>query len=179
MSDRLTELRLENRSLKKQVEDLEQKILYIVGMFNIESSGEANSKNLLNDKIMEVIHSTTNQLNVVSPKLDQFYLNELIKTAEVGIPVLIITRDRRLQPDKKYKQYYDQLNDHPGISVINNPNVFYLLLFNSEQAVYSGGSLDKEELTNSVLIVTTIKETQKLRKVAQIFTAMLPSFMRT
>jgi len=65
-----------------------------------------------------------------------------------------------------------------GMTLINNPNVNYLLLFNTETAIYAGGVLDKELLSNSVLIITTIKEEQKIRKIADIFSAMLPSFMR-
>jgi hypothetical protein len=79
---------------------------------------------------------------------------------------------------KAYQKYYDLLSNTPGISVINNPNVRYLLVFNTDKAIYSGGSLDREELSESVLIVTMIKERQKLRKIAEIFSAMLPSFMR-
>ncbi|MFX1388081.1 MAG: hypothetical protein ACFE9M_12765, partial [Promethearchaeota archaeon] len=65
-----------------------------------------------------------------------------------------------------------------GISVINNPNVKFLLVFNTEQAIYAGGSLDKEELTKSILIVTKIQEKAKLRLIAEIFSLMLPTFMR-
>jgi hypothetical protein len=79
---------------------------------------------------------------------------------------------------KAYQKYYDLLSNTPGISVINNPNVRYLLVFNTDKAIYSGGSLDRKELSESVLIVTMIKERQKLRKIAEIFSAMLPSFMR-
>jgi hypothetical protein len=73
---------------------------------------------------------------------------------------------------------YDELNTTEGINVINNPHVNYLLLYNTEIAMYSGASLDKEVLSNSVLIITTIKEDAKINKIADIFTAMLPSFMR-
>ena len=90
---------------------------------------------------------------------------------------MIITRDRRFL-EKKSQKLYDDLTNTPGISVINNPNVRYLLVFNTDRAIYSGGSLDREEISQSVLIVTIIKERQKLRKIAEIFSAMLPSFMR-
>ena len=99
------------------------------------------------------------------------------KIAQRGIPILIITTDRRLMA-KPYQKIYDELTNTPGISVINNPNVKYLLGFNTDIAIYSGGALDREELSQSVLIVTLIKEKQKLRKIAEIFSAMLPSFMR-
>jgi hypothetical protein len=177
MSDRLTELRIENKRLKTQIANLESKILSVVGMISIENSGGPQKpSNLIND-LVEIIQTTSDQLNVISPKIDRYYTIELTKAAEKGIPVLLITRDRRLMM-KEYQKYYDDLKNTAGISVINNPNVRYLLVFNSNMAIYSGGSLDKDELEKSILIVTKIKETAKLRKIAEIFTLMLPSFMR-
>ena len=177
MSDRLIELRFENQNLRKQVEDLERKVLSLVGMVDLESSGGSDKKNILNNLLIQLINSTTTQLNIVSPKIDKFYATELKKLAKQGIPVLIITNDRGGLP-KVYQEIYDGLKQTKGISIINNPNVRYLLVFNSEQAIYSGGSLDKEELEKSILIVTSIQETTKLRSIAEIFTMMLPSFMR-
>ena len=102
---------------------------------------------------------------------------QIRKAAERGMPVLLITRDRHLW-DKKQRILYDELNSTNGINVINNPHVNYLLLYNTETAMYSGGDLDKEVLSNSVLIITSIKEAAKINKIADIFTAMLPTFMR-
>ncbi|MGB5911511.1 MAG: hypothetical protein WBH31_09980 [Promethearchaeia archaeon] len=177
MSDRLIELRFENQNLKKQVQDLESKVLSLVGMVDLETSGGPDKKNLLNDLLIELINSTTTQLNIVSPKVDKFYATELKKLTNQGIPVLIITNDRGGLP-KAYQEIYDDLKQTGGISIINNPNVRYLLVFSSEKAIYSGGSLDKDELEKSILIVTSIQETTKLRTIAEIFTMMLPSFMR-
>ncbi len=177
MSDRLTELRIKNKSLKDQVLSLEEKVLSLVGMISLETSGGPNKKNLLNDQLINLIQETKEQLNIVSPKIDRFYATELKKVVERGMPVLIITNDRGGIP-QEYHEYYDELKVTPGINVINNPNVKYLLVFNTELAIYAGGSLDKEELERSILIVTMVKETSKLRQIAEIFSLMLPSFMR-
>jgi len=176
LSDRLTELRIENRRLKDQVQDLETKILSLVGMISIEASG-GDKKGFLNNKLIEFIGSSTEQINLVSPKIDKFYVNELNKVASRGIPILVITRDRNSM-EKEYQSFYDDLKAISGISIVNNPNVQYLLIFNTKEAIYSGGSLVKEELDNSVLIVTSIREQAKIRKIAEIFSLMLPSFMR-
>lgn len=177
MSDRITELRTENARLKRQVEDLENKVLSLVGMISLESSGEGKNKELLNDKLIEFINTTTDQLNIVTPKVDRFYSVELKKIVEKGIPILLITGDRSTL-DKSYRQFYDDLKKTPGIQILNNPNVKYLLMFNTEKAIYSGGSLDKDVLSSSILIATTIIEKSKIRLIAEIFSAMLPSFMR-
>lgn len=176
MSDRITELRIENKRLKKQVADLENKVLSLVGMISVEPSGR-ESKSNINDRLIEMIPATTDQLHVVSPKIDRFYATELKKLADNGIPIIIVTNDRLKLP-KEYQKYYDILKSSDQIKIINKPNVNYLLLFNTEQAIFSGGTLDKEELDKSILIVTIIKEHSKIKKIAEIFTLMLPSFMR-
>ncbi|MFX1389788.1 MAG: hypothetical protein ACFE9Z_06995 [Promethearchaeota archaeon] len=146
-------------------------------MVNIESSGGADKKNVLNDHLLNLINSTEDQLNVVTPRIDQFYAKELKRLVERGIPVLLITNDRGDIP-KEDVPIYDDLKLTQGISVINNPNVKFLLAFNTEQAIYAGGSLNKEELSKSILIVTKIHEKTKLRMIAEIFSLMLPTFMR-
>lgn len=173
----MLELRIENKKLKAQITDLENKIMTLVGMVNIESSGGVDKKNVLNDFLIELINSTSDQLNIVTPRVDEFYAKELKSAVERGIPVLLITNDRSEIP-KDYIPIYDDLKLTEGISVINNPNVKFLLIFNTEQAIYAGGSLDKEELSKSILIVTKIQEKTKLRMIAEIFSLMLPTFMR-
>ena len=146
-------------------------------MIGIESSGGKQQQGKLNNDLIEIIGTTSDQLNVVSPKIDRYYTTELIKLAKKGIPIMLITRDRRLMM-KEYQQYYDDLKGTTGVMVINNPNVRYLLVFNSTNAIYSGGSLDRDELDKSILIITKIRESAKMRKIAEIFSSMLPSFMR-
>ncbi len=149
----------------------------LVGMVNIEYSGGTEKKNVLNDSLINLINSTTDQLNVVTPKVDEFYAKELKRVVGRGIPVLLITTDRS-EYSKKSVSIYDDLKNTQGVSIVNNPNVRFLLVFNTEQAIYSGGTLDKEELSKSILIVTKIQEKSKLKLIAEIFSLMLPSFMR-
>jgi hypothetical protein len=177
LSDRIIELRTENSRLKNEVQNLENKILSLVGMINLKSSGGSEGKNVLNEQLINLVFSTKQQLNIVSPKIDRFYANEIKKLTQKGIPILIITNDRGGIP-KEFQEVYDDLKATSGVNIINNPNVRYLLVFNSEEALYSGGSLVKEELEKSILIVTSIREAAKLRKIAEIFSLMLPSFMR-
>ena len=177
LSDRLIELRIKNRQLQEQVESLEDKILTLVGNIEIHSSGGPNQKSIINDKLINLLKSTQSQLNIISPKIDRFYANEIKKIAQKGYPVLIITNDRRNIPDN-YLPYYDDLKSTDGISIIGNPHVRFLLAFNMTEAIYSGGSLDRAELDKSVLIVTVMREASRLRKLAEIFSLMLPSFMR-
>ena len=178
MSDRLIELRLENRRLKEQVANLENKVLSLVGAISIQSSGVfKDKKHVTNDKLLNIINSSEVQLNIVSPKIDQFYATEIKKIAAKGIPVLLITNDRGGIPPQ-YQAHYDDLKSTDGVKLISNPNVRYLLVFNTKAAIYSGGSLDRQELERSILIATIIEARTKLKKIAEIFSMMLPSFMR-
>ena len=137
----------------------------------------AERKNVLNEHLLELIGNTKTHLNVVSTKIDKFYATELKRLAQKGVAVLLIMNERGNIP-KAYKEVYDDLKLTSGIKIINNPNVRYLLAFNSEEAIYSGGSLDKDDLEKSILIVSIIREASKLRNIAHIFNLMLPSFMR-
>jgi hypothetical protein len=178
VSDRLIELRLDNRRLKEQVANLENKVLSLVGAISIQSSGVfKDKKHVINDKLLNIINSSEVQLNIVSPKIDQFYTTEIKKIASKGIPILIITNDRGGIPTN-LQPFYDDLKSTDGIKLVNNPNVRYLLVFNTKGAIYSGGSLDRLELERSILIATTIEARSKLKKIAEIFSLMLPSFMR-
>ena len=178
MSDRLIELRLENRRLKEQVANLENKVLSLVGAISIQSSGVfKDKKHVINDKLLNIINSSEVQLNIVSPKIDQFYTTEIKKIAAKGVPVLIITNDRGGIPEA-FQPFYDDLKSTDGIKLVNYPNVRYLLVFNTKGAIYSGGSLDRTELERSILIATIIEARSKLKKIAEIFSMMLPSFMR-
>jgi len=177
LSDRLVELKVENMRLKKEVQNLESKILNLVGMIEIDQSGGEGHKNLVNEKIIEMLHSSEEFMNLVTPKVDNFYTRELINAANKQISISLIINERSTIPPI-YQTYYDQLKGTPNINIVNNPNVRYLLLLNEKEAIYSGGSLDRDELERSILILTRIKAQDKLKKIAEIFQLMLPSFMR-
>ena len=94
MSDRILELRMENQRLKQQIENLENKVLSLVGMVKFESSGGSERKNVLNEHLLELIGNTKTQLNIVSTKIDKFYATELKRLTLKGVAVLIIMNDR-------------------------------------------------------------------------------------
>ena len=73
LTDRINELRLENRRLKQQIEEFEKRVLALVGNIVIESSGEGDNKELLNEKLIELIQTTQYQLNIVTPKISVLF----------------------------------------------------------------------------------------------------------
>jgi hypothetical protein len=115
LSDRIVELRVDNARLKREVQNLESKVLSLVGMINLESSGGSEGKNIVNERLINLITSTKQQLNIVSPKIDRFYANEVKKLTQKGIPILIITkhsksfsRSIRRPKSNLWSKYYKQ-----------------------------------------------------------------------
>lgn len=175
--DRISQLRLENTKLRDKVNELEQKIISIVGLIELFPSGIEGKKEALNEKISSVINSTVSSLKIITPKIGPFYSEKILSVAKKGIPVLMIINDRRFIP-QEFQQYYDDLKTKSNVSIVNNPNVKYLLVMNEKQVLFSAASLVKKELSNSILIGTLVKEKNKLVRIEQIVSNMLPSFMR-
>ncbi len=175
--DRISQLRLENTKLRDKVNELEQKIISIVGLIQLFPSGIEGKKEALNEKILSVINSTVSSLKIITPKIGPFYSEKILSVAKKGIPVLMIINDRRFIP-QEFQQYYDDLKTKSNVSIVNNPVVKYLLVMNEKEVLFSAASLVKKELSNSILIGTLVKEKNKLLRIEQIVSNMLPSFMR-
>ncbi len=175
--DRISQLRLENTKLRDKVNELEQKIISIVGLIQLFPSGIEGKKEALNEKILSVINSTVSSLKIITPKIGPFYSEKILSVAKKGIPVLMIINDRRFIP-QEFQQYYDDLKTKSNLSIVNNPVVKYLLVMNEKEVLFSAASLVKKELSNSILIGTLVKEKNKLLRIEQIVSNMLPSFMR-
>jgi len=173
--DRIKQLRLENTKLREKINQLEERILTIVGLFDLFPSGIEGKKEVLNDRIISVINSAESSLKIITPKIGPGYAKLISNAASKGIPILIIIHDRRNIPSE-YQNYYDELKTRSNLSIVNNPNVKYLLVMSEKEVVFCGGSLVQKELSNSVLIGTHVKEKNKLSKIQQIFLNMLPSF---
>ncbi len=178
MSDsRISELRLENSRLKEQVEKLEDKILSLVGNIEFQISGIGSNKGLINEDILTLFNETRQKINIVSPKIDRFYTNELKRLSDNGIEVKIVLKDRSLiSPD--YIPFFDELKASEKITMVTNPNIKNLVIFNERRGLYAGMALDKDELEKTTLIETKVNDTSKLGKLKQLFDNYLPSFMR-
>lgn len=175
--DRLIELRVENRRLKDEVENLENKILSLVGNVKIEISGGPDSKNAINEDIISLISKTEDRLSILSSKIDRFYVNELSNLADKGIEIRIVTSERSNIPSE-YHQFYDELKNNRQINVVNNPKVTSLLIFNNNEAIFTSGSLDRRELEDAYLLETKIRQPSILEKITEFYNLFLPSFMR-
>jgi hypothetical protein len=175
--DRLIELRVENRRLKNEVEQLENKILSLVGNVEIEISGGPDNKNRINDEILNLFSNTEGQLSILTSKIDRFYTNELKNLVNKDIDIRVVTSERGNIPTD-YVEFYDEIKNERIINVVNNPNVNSLLVFNDQEAIYAAGSLDRKELEDSYQILTKIRQKSILDKISEFYNLFLPSFMR-
>ena len=169
-------LRAENIKLRSKVEDLENRLLKLVGTIKIFTGGMPGNEHIMNNNIAEIITNATD-LKIVAPYITNEYALILKDQAKNGIKVQIVLNDRRLWP-KESVDIYDQIKVSNGIDLINNPNVKYLLVWSPKTALFTSGPLDKDSLMKTVLIGTLINETSKLNELLKIFQLMLPSFMR-
>jgi len=168
-------LRAENIKLRTKIEDLENRLLKLVGTIKIFTGGMPGNEHVMNNNIAEIITNATD-IKIVAPYITNEYALILKDRARNGIKVQIVLNDRRLWPEK-YVDIYDQLKV-TSIDLINNPNVKYLLVWSPKTALFTSGPLDKDSLMKTVLIGTLINEKGKLNELLKIFQLMLPSFMR-
>ena len=168
-------LRAENIKLRTKIEDLENRLLKLVGTIKIFTGGMPGNEHVMNNNIAEIITNATD-IKIVAPYITNEYALILKDRARNGIKVQIVLNDRRLWPEK-YVDIYDQLKV-TSIDLINNPNVKYLLVWSPKTALFTSGPLDKDSLMKTVLIGTLINEKGKINELLKIFQLMLPSFMR-
>ena len=153
-------LKAENMKLKKKVEDLENRLLRLVGAIKIFTGGLAGKEHEMNNHIAEIITNAA-QLKIVAPYITEEFALILQDRAKNGINVQIVLNDRRLWP-QQYMKIYDKLKATSGIDLINNPNVKYLLVWSPSSALFTSGPLSKESLMKTILIGTLVHEKSKL-----------------
>ena len=170
-------IKAENIKLKRKVEELENRLLSLVGTIKIFTGGMPGKEHEMNNHIAEIITNAA-EIKIVSPYITKEYAMILEDRAKNGVKVQLILNDRRLWPEQ-YAQIYDKLKVIPGIDVINNPNVKFLLVWSPKSALFTSGPLSKESLMKTILIGTRVNEKGKINDILDIFNLMLPSFMRS
>lgn len=169
-------IKAENIRLKKKVEDLENRLINLVGAIKTFASGTTDNELEMNNNIAEII-SSGSLLHIVAPYITDEYALLLQDRAKSGTKIQVVVNDRRLWP-KEHQKLYDKLKSAEGIDIINNPNVQFLLIWSPENVIYTSGPLSKDHLMKSILIGTLITEKAKIRDMQKIYNLMLPSFMR-
>lgn len=170
-------LKAENMRLKSRLEQLEDRLLKIVGAIKIFTGGLPGKEHEMNNHITEII-TNASELRIVAPYVTEEYAMILEDRVNNDIEVQCILNDRRLWPED-HQNIYDKMKVTPRLQVINNPNVKFLLIWSPESALFSSGPLSKNSLMNTVLIGTRVNEKGKIKEILHIFNSMLPSFMQS
>ena len=144
----------ENIRLKEKIEELEDKLLSLVGQITIFSSGlvSMGKQHELNNKIAGILVKPKpwEEIKIVAPYIGEEYTTVLKTRAAEGVKIQIVLNDRHLWP-KENQKFYDILKTTPKIDMVNNPNVRYLLIWTEDEALFSSGPLDKTVLMNYCL----------------------------
>lgn len=167
----------DNIRLKKRVEELETRLLDLVGAIKIFTGGLEGHEHEMNNHIAEII-TNASELKIVAPYISEEYMLILQDRANNGINVQCVLNDRRLWP-AEYQVIYDKLRVMKNMQVINNPNVKFLLIWSPETVLFSSGPLSKKTLMETILIGTQVTEKGKIKELLKIFNSMLPSFMQS
>ena len=152
--------------LKKRIEELEDRLLNIVGAIKIFTGGLPGKEHEMNNHIAEII-TNASELKIVAPFVTEEYA--MILEDRVN--------NKRLWPEE-YATIYDKMKVTPRLQVINNPNVKFLLIWSPESALFTSGPLSKQSLMKTVLMGTRVNERGKIKDILHIFKSMLPSFMQ-
>lgn len=166
----------ENIRLKSRIEELETRLLDLVGAVKIFTGGLPGHEHEMNNHIAEII-TNASELKIVAPYISEEYMMILQDRVNNGVNVQCVLNDRRLWP-AQYQDIYDKLRVMNNLQLINNPNVKFLLIWSPETALFTSGPLSKKELMETVLIGTLVNEKGKIKDMLKIFKSMLPSFMQ-
>ncbi len=167
--------KMENVKLKQKIQELEDRLVNVVGLCKAIMPAEINSY------IEALISSPGTELKIVAKEVDSNYADIIIKAAQTGKKVRLVTSER---PKEKIKnppptlQAYEKLKSTPGIDVIETHGLTQLLILLPTKIFYSAGPLTKDNLMRNNQLGFEIAERGLLQQVQEVFSGYLPSFMR-
>ncbi|OLS12483.1 MAG: hypothetical protein RBG13Loki_3904 [Promethearchaeota archaeon CR_4] len=167
--------KLENVKLKQRIQELEDRLVNVVGLFKAIMPADINSY------VEGLISSPQKEMKIVAKEVDSSFADCIIKAAQAGKKIRLVTSER---PKEKPKilppnlQAYEKLKNIQGIDVIETPNLTQILIILPKKAFFSAGSLTRENFARNNQLGFEIGEKGLLEQVQEIFAGYLPSFMR-
>lgn len=167
--------KMENVKLKQKIQELEERLVNVVGLFKALMPAEINSY------IEGLISSPGKEMKIVAKEVGPSYADLIIKAAQAGKKTRLVMNER---PKEKIKnpppnlQAYEKLKNAPGIDVIEIPNLTQILIILPNKAFFSAGPLTRENFTRNNQLGFEIGEKGLLQQVQEVFAGYLPSFMR-
>ncbi len=167
--------KMENVKLKQKIQELEDRIVNVVGLFKAIMPAEINSY------IETLISSPGPEMKIVAKEVDPNFADLIIKASQAGKKIRLVTSER---PKEKIKnpppnlQAYEKLKNTPGIDVIETHGLTQLLILLPIKAFYSAGPLTRDNFARNNQLGFEIGEKGLLQQVQEVFAGYLPSFMR-
>lgn len=161
----------ENIRLKKQIEELQEKILQISGLNKLIGLEELASN------IDSILTGAQGDLKIVASGIHSDYASMIQGLAGKGVKVRVVTNDRKLQ-DEKYLKGFDALKNTENVDVVTVQEVHVLILLGPDFALLSGGPLDKNRLMAGKSVGLITSEKGNVVRLEEHFRLLLPSFMR-
>ncbi len=167
--------KIENVKLKQKIQELEDRLVNVVGLCKAIMPAEINSY------IETLISSPGPELKIVAREVDPNYAEIIIKTAQSGKKIRLVTSER---PKEKIKnpppnlQAYEKMKNTPGLDVIEIHGLTQLLVILPTKVFYSAGPLTRENFARNNQLGFEIGEKGLIQQVQEVFAGYLPSFMR-
>ena len=176
------DLKNQNKSLKKKINNLEDKILTIRGKtkFFINLPPESNC---VFQKLTDFINLTKQKIIILTPNLDSTVVNLLVNTMKKNkISIQIITNERRRirndRPD--LIKGFDALQLNSVITHIFNSNTKEsVILQDDKNLLLSSTSLSEEDLNEKFNFLIMIEDDFLVERFKVQFNEQFPPFLRS
>ncbi|MHA1695578.1 MAG: hypothetical protein ACTSWR_10445 [Candidatus Helarchaeota archaeon] len=175
------DLTKQNKALKGKITNLEDEILSIRGKYKV-SINLPPIKNSNIEMISKYIENTMNNLSIITPYIDSFFVKLLIKIIRTNnIKIQIITNERRqIRQDRPdLLQGYDDLQLNKAIThVFNSLSKQTIILQDNKNLLLCSTCLSKEDLNDTFNYIIAINDQFILEKFEQQLIEQLPPFLR-
>ncbi len=167
--------KMENVKLKQKIQELEDRLVNVVGLCKAIMPAEINSY------LESLISSPGTEIKIVAKEIDPGYAEMIIKASQAGKKTRIVTSER---PKEKIKnpppnlQAYEKLKNTPGIDVIEIHGLTQLLILLPAKVFFSAGPLTRENFARNNQLGFEIAERGLIQQIQEVFGGYLPSFMR-
>ncbi|MHA1271140.1 MAG: phospholipase D-like domain-containing protein [Candidatus Helarchaeota archaeon] len=176
------DLTKQNKALKIKVNKLEDELILIRKYFQFFTN-RPQKNNITFKTITDFINSTTQNLSIVSPFIDPYFVNLLINTLKLrNIKIQIVTSERYKIPSERPDLIdgFDRLQLHSSITHIFNSNAQQTNIIRDNRAVLlCSTNLSENDLKNTYNYIIIITDNHIIDIFKNQFLDQLPPFLRS
>lgn len=173
----------ENVKLKKKIEELEERLVGVVGLIKIIMPADVNTY------VEGMISAPGKEMKIVTPEVDPFFGDLIGKAVKGGKKTRLVTREwtkERGAPGKKSAAaqvnpnlvVFDKLKNTVGVDVVEYPRLTQLIILTPNKAFYSAGPLARDNFVKNNQMGFEIQEKGALKQLQEVIAGFMPTFMR-